>query len=224
MEEDLEKVPRLGLRHLQAALLFIGLAANTILQLNVGVTVVAMTNATSINEDTPVALQLDGVREVLHPVQLLLGLHAGPVPRRLPVQAVRLEGGALVGHPGLGAAQCRHAAQHLCGGVAGLLPDPAAPGPVPGDVALHPPASGQLGAGGGADAAGGLRLHGLRLRQCPGHVRGRDDSQLAAGLAGHQLCLLGPGPLLVPAVAAAGRQPGQRDPLHWPGREGVHHG
>ncbi|XP_017141077.1 putative inorganic phosphate cotransporter [Drosophila miranda] len=53
MEEDLEKVPRLGLRHLQAALLFIGLAANTILQLNVGVTVVAMTNATSINEDTP---------------------------------------------------------------------------------------------------------------------------------------------------------------------------
>ncbi|ALC46579.1 CG2003 [Drosophila busckii] len=40
---ELEKVPRLGLRHLQALLLFLGLAVNTILQLNVGVAVVAMT-------------------------------------------------------------------------------------------------------------------------------------------------------------------------------------
>ncbi|KAH8241955.1 hypothetical protein KR038_004711 [Drosophila bunnanda] len=49
---DMEEVPgkaasRLGMRHLQAALLFVGLAANTILQLNVGVAVVAMTNDTS---------------------------------------------------------------------------------------------------------------------------------------------------------------------------------
>ncbi|XP_022227266.2 uncharacterized protein LOC111077338 isoform X2 [Drosophila obscura] len=224
MEADLEKVPRLGWRHLQAALLFIGLAANTILQLNVGVTVVAMTNATSINEDTPVVLQLDGVGEVLHPVQLLLGLHAGSVPRRLPVQALRLEGRTLPGHPGLGPAQCGDTAQHLCGGLAGLLPDPSAPGPVPGDMALHPPAFGQLGAGGGTNAPGCLRLHGLRLWQCAGHVCGRDDSQLAAGLAGHQLCLRGSGALLVPAVAAAGRQSGQRGSLYWPGRKGIHHG
>ncbi|KAH8384067.1 hypothetical protein KR009_012001, partial [Drosophila setifemur] len=47
-------VPRLGLRHLQAGLLFIGLAANMILQLNVSVAVVAMTNGTtSSDDDTP---------------------------------------------------------------------------------------------------------------------------------------------------------------------------
>lgn len=54
----MEEVPgkaslgRLGMRHLQAALLFIGLAANTILQLNVGVAVVAMTNGTSSTTTT----------------------------------------------------------------------------------------------------------------------------------------------------------------------------
>ncbi|KAH8267285.1 hypothetical protein KR018_002234, partial [Drosophila ironensis] len=51
--------PFLGMRHLQAGLLFIGLAANTILQLNVGVAVVAMTNGSSstskpLDGDTPV--------------------------------------------------------------------------------------------------------------------------------------------------------------------------
>ncbi|XP_017873266.1 PREDICTED: putative inorganic phosphate cotransporter [Drosophila arizonae] len=50
---DLEKVPRLGLRHLQALLLFLGLVVNTTLQFNVGVAVVAMTNATSVNVDVP---------------------------------------------------------------------------------------------------------------------------------------------------------------------------
>ncbi|EDV91491.1 putative inorganic phosphate cotransporter [Drosophila grimshawi] len=50
---QLEKVPRLGLRHLQALLLFLGLVVNTILQFNVGVAVVAMTNATSTNADLP---------------------------------------------------------------------------------------------------------------------------------------------------------------------------
>ncbi|XP_020798473.1 uncharacterized protein LOC110176459 isoform X2 [Drosophila serrata] len=103
---DMEEVPgkaasRLGMRHLQAALLFVGLAANTILQLNVGVAVVAMTNDTSSTTttttttssedgDTPVALQLDGSGEVLHPVQLLLGLCSGPVSRWISLQALWL--------------------------------------------------------------------------------------------------------------------------------------
>ncbi|XP_064550843.1 vesicular glutamate transporter 1 [Drosophila montana] len=50
---ELEKVPRLGLRHLQALLLFLGLVVNTTLQFNVGVAVVAMTNATSVNAELP---------------------------------------------------------------------------------------------------------------------------------------------------------------------------
>lgn len=48
-------MPRLGLRHLQALLLFLGLVVNTILQFNVGVAVVAMTNATSVNAELPVS-------------------------------------------------------------------------------------------------------------------------------------------------------------------------
>lgn len=48
-------MPRLGLRHLQALLLFLGLVVNTILQLNVGVAVVAMTNVTSVNAEVPVS-------------------------------------------------------------------------------------------------------------------------------------------------------------------------
>ncbi|XP_017026517.1 uncharacterized protein [Drosophila kikkawai] len=104
---DMEEVPgkpasRLGMRHLQAALLFVGLAANTIHQLNVGFAMVAMTNGTSSTTettttttssddgDTPVALQLVGDGEGVRPVQLLLGLCSGPVPRRLSVQAFRL--------------------------------------------------------------------------------------------------------------------------------------
>ncbi|XP_017100066.2 putative inorganic phosphate cotransporter isoform X1 [Drosophila bipectinata] len=47
IEDSTKGVPRLGLRHVQAVLLFIGLCANTILQLNVGVAVVAMTNTTT---------------------------------------------------------------------------------------------------------------------------------------------------------------------------------
>ncbi|XP_039495216.1 putative inorganic phosphate cotransporter isoform X1 [Drosophila santomea] len=53
MEEIPKKVPRLGLRHLQAGLLFYGLAANTVLQLNVSVAVVAMTNGTTSNNSDP---------------------------------------------------------------------------------------------------------------------------------------------------------------------------
>ncbi|KAM8703429.1 hypothetical protein ACLKA7_008104 [Drosophila subpalustris] len=48
-----EQVPRLGLRHLQALLLFLGLVVTTILQFNVGVAVVAMTNATSVDPELP---------------------------------------------------------------------------------------------------------------------------------------------------------------------------
>ncbi|KPU79168.1 uncharacterized protein Dana_GF26879 [Drosophila ananassae] len=50
IEDSRKAVPRLGMRHLQAVLLFIGLAANTILQLNVGVAVVAMTNTTTAGD------------------------------------------------------------------------------------------------------------------------------------------------------------------------------
>ncbi|XP_068152936.1 putative inorganic phosphate cotransporter [Drosophila tropicalis] len=53
LDVEAEKVPRIGLRHLQALLLFIGLVVNTILQFNVGVAVVAMTKATSTNVETP---------------------------------------------------------------------------------------------------------------------------------------------------------------------------
>jgi len=115
-------VPRLGLRHLQAGLLFYGLAANTVLQLNVSVAVVAMTNeTTSNNSDPPVgkrkasakhpahlfphppilALQLVGGEEVVHPVELLLGLRSGPIPSWLSVQALWLKGGSLLGHAGI---------------------------------------------------------------------------------------------------------------------------
>ncbi|XP_030370203.1 putative inorganic phosphate cotransporter [Scaptodrosophila lebanonensis] len=48
-----QKVPCLGQRHLQASLLFIGLAVNTILQYNVGVAVVAMTNSTPSSGQIP---------------------------------------------------------------------------------------------------------------------------------------------------------------------------
>ncbi|XP_039232598.1 uncharacterized protein LOC6539061 isoform X2 [Drosophila yakuba] len=102
MEEIPKKVPRLGLRHLQAGLLFYGLAANTVLQLNVSVAVVAMTNGTTLNNsDPPVALQVVGGEEVVHPVELLLGLRSGPIPSWLSVQALWLKGGPLLGHAGI---------------------------------------------------------------------------------------------------------------------------
>ncbi|XP_060650832.1 putative inorganic phosphate cotransporter [Drosophila nasuta] len=53
MDVKPEQVPRLGLRHLQALLLFLGLVVTTILQFNVGVAVVAMTNATSSYPEIP---------------------------------------------------------------------------------------------------------------------------------------------------------------------------
>ncbi|XP_017007708.1 uncharacterized protein [Drosophila takahashii] len=162
VEEVPEKVPRLGLRHLQAGLLFYGLAANTVLQLNVGVAVVAMTNGTASNDsDPPVALRLDGGEEVVHPVELLLGLRSGPIPRRLSVQALWLQGGPLLGHPGLVPAQCPHILRRLCSRLEGVLCDSPAAGTLPGDLALHPPAPGQLVSSGGANAPGSVCLHGL---------------------------------------------------------------
>jgi len=155
-------VPRLGLRHLQAGLLFYGLAANTVLQLNVSVAVVAMTNGTSSNDSdppvgkrkgsnktkltrfptNPLALQLVGGKEIVHPVELLLGLRSGPIPRGLSVQALRLQGGPVLGHSGIIPAQCPYNLRGLCSRLEGVLRDSAAAGTLPGDMALHPPASG----------------------------------------------------------------------------------
>ncbi|XP_037729681.1 uncharacterized protein LOC119560340 isoform X3 [Drosophila subpulchrella] len=143
LEEVPEKVPRLGLRHLQAGLLFYGLAANTVLQLNVSVAVVAMTNGTSSNDsDPPVALQLVGGKEVVHPVELLLGLRSGPIPCGLSVQALRLQGGPLLGHSGIIPAQCPYNLRGLCSRLEGVLRGSTAAGSLPGDMALHPPAPG----------------------------------------------------------------------------------
>ncbi|XP_016968764.1 uncharacterized protein LOC108036895 isoform X3 [Drosophila biarmipes] len=142
-EEVPKKVPRLGMRHLQAGLLFYGLAANTVLQLNVSVAVVAMTNGTSsIDSDPPVALQLVGGKEVVHPVQLLLGLCSGPIPRGLSLQALRLQGGPLLGHFGIIPPQCPYNLRGLCCRLEGVLRHSSAAGSLPGDLALHPPALG----------------------------------------------------------------------------------
>lgn len=47
----------MGMRHVQATLLFIALVAVYVSRVNIGVAVVAMTNAESTNPDFPVSLQ-----------------------------------------------------------------------------------------------------------------------------------------------------------------------
>lgn len=51
------KGPRIGLRHVQSLLLFLGLTVMHIARLNVSVAIVAMTNAASTNPNFPVSLQ-----------------------------------------------------------------------------------------------------------------------------------------------------------------------
>lgn len=49
------KGPRIGVRHLQSLLLFLGLTVIHIARLNVSVAIVAMTNAASTNPNFPVS-------------------------------------------------------------------------------------------------------------------------------------------------------------------------
>lgn len=49
------KGPRLGVRHLQSFLLFLGLTVMHIARLNVSVAIVAMTNAATTNPNFPVS-------------------------------------------------------------------------------------------------------------------------------------------------------------------------
>jgi len=51
------KGPRLGVRHLQSFLLFLGLTVMHIARLNVSVAIVAMTNAATTNPNFPVSLE-----------------------------------------------------------------------------------------------------------------------------------------------------------------------
>ncbi|TDG38647.1 hypothetical protein AWZ03_014931, partial [Drosophila navojoa] len=54
MGTDLEnKGPCLGIRHLQAVLLFLAIAANFTARLNISVSIVAMTDAATANPDFP---------------------------------------------------------------------------------------------------------------------------------------------------------------------------
>lgn len=83
------------MRHLQAVLLFIGLAANTILQLNVGVAVVAMTNATTSDDG-------DGEREIERDIPV--GKRKSVPQARLTalfasISAIQLDRGGKVLHP-----------------------------------------------------------------------------------------------------------------------------
>ncbi|SPP75828.1 blast:Putative inorganic phosphate cotransporter [Drosophila guanche] len=102
------KGPQLGIRHVQAALLFLNLAVNYIVRLNVGVLVVAMTEEkVTSNQSFPVpylnrifiwvnlygylydhyaitAIRVDRGREIIHPFQLQLGIFADADSGQLP--------------------------------------------------------------------------------------------------------------------------------------------
>lgn len=55
---DLSAEPHIGIRHLQAVLLFLAIVVNYIPRLNVSVAVVAMTNAATTNPKFPVSISI----------------------------------------------------------------------------------------------------------------------------------------------------------------------
>lgn len=55
MSSKVSKGPRIGIRHLQSILLFLGLTVIHIARLNVSVAIVAMTNAATTNPNFPVS-------------------------------------------------------------------------------------------------------------------------------------------------------------------------